>query len=153
MRWFVIHAHRALRAHTFELQFSLTPRLRALAVVRLMTKSNLVGRSHLARRVAGPALVCVRECAHLTKAEQPRNLGDMQLVVLEVTNRQVAPQVLKYFSKVQPFVRELSCKRPLAHSQTASDVFHEHFSMRKHRRDCVLNSRTQLAHIITFSIG
>jgi hypothetical protein len=32
------------------------------------------GCSHLARRLSGPALVCVRECAHLLKAEQPRNL-------------------------------------------------------------------------------
>src|SRR5215475_12574894 len=110
------------------------------------------GCSHLARCLAGPALVCVRERAHLTKAKQPRNLGYMQLAVLEVTNRQVATQVLKYFSKVQPFLRELSCERPLAHSQTASDVFHEHFSVRKHRRDCVLNLRAQLARIIS-SIG
>src|SRR5262245_9886060 len=103
------------------------------------------GRSPLARCLAGPTLVCVRECAHLTKAKQPRNLGYMQLAVLEVPNRQIVTQVLKYFSKVQPFVRELSCKRPLAHSQTASDVFHEHFSVRKYRRDCVLNLRAQLA--------
>src|SRR5262245_21532428 len=85
------------------------------------------GRSHLARRLAGPALVCVRECAHLTKAKQPRNLGYMQLAVLEVTSRQIASHLLKYFSKVQLFVRELSCKRPLAHSQTASNIFDKHF--------------------------
>ena len=40
---------------------------------------------------------------------------------------------------VQPLVRKLSRKRPLASSQTAS--------MRKRRRDRVLNSRAQLAHI------
>ena len=51
------------------------------------------------------------------KAEQPRNLGYMQLAVIEVSNRQVTSQLLKYFSEVQPFVRKLSCKRPLAHSQ------------------------------------
>jgi hypothetical protein len=49
-------------------------------------------------------------------------------------------------------LRTLSCKRPLAHSQTAINVFHKHSSMRKHQRDRVLNSRTQVAHI-TFSIG
>src|SRR6266436_2250823 len=76
----------------------------------------------------------------------------MQLAVIEVTNRQIAPQLLKYFSEVQPFVRQLSCKRPLAHSKPASNVFHEHTSMRKHRRYSVLNSRAQLAHI-TSSIG
>src|SRR5262249_48617653 len=43
--------------------------------------------SHLARRLSGPALVCMRECAHLTKTEQPRNLGYMQLAIIEVTNR------------------------------------------------------------------
>src|SRR5262245_6234449 len=80
---------------------------------------------HLARCLSGPALVCMRECAHLTKAKQPRDLGYMQLAVIEVTNRQVAPQLLKYLGEVQTFVRKLSCKRPLAHSQTASDVFHE----------------------------
>src|SRR5262245_23275246 len=41
---------------------------------------------HLARRLARPALVCVREGAHLMKTEQPRNLGYMQLAVLEVTD-------------------------------------------------------------------
>src|SRR5262249_13527947 len=96
-------------------------------------RSISAGCSHLPRRLSSPALVCMRECAHLTKAEQPRNLRHRQLGVIEVTNCQVAPHVLKYFSKVQPFVRKPSCKRPLAHSQTASDVFHEHFSMRKHR--------------------
>src|SRR6516165_7882839 len=84
------------------------------------------------------------ECADLIKAEQPRNLGYMQLAVIEVTNCQIAPQLLKYFNEVQPFVRKLSCKRPLAHSQTASNVFHKHSSMRKQRRDGVLNSRPQL---------
>jgi len=29
----------------------------------------------------------MRECAHLIKAEQPRNLGYMQLAIIEVTNR------------------------------------------------------------------
>jgi len=65
------------------------------------------------------------------KTKQPRNLGYMQLAVTEVTNRQIAPQLLKYFSEVQPFVRKLSSKRPLAHSQTASNVFYKHSSMRK----------------------
>src|SRR5262249_60631112 len=94
----------------------------------------------------------MRECGHLMKAEEPGNFGYMQLAVIEVTNRQIAPQLLKYFSEVQPFVRKLSCKRPLAHSQTAGNAFHEHFSVRKQRRDRVLNSRAQLAHI-TSPIG
>ena len=42
------------------------------------------------------------ECAHLLKAEQPRNLGYMQLAVIKVTNRQVTSQVLMYFSELQP---------------------------------------------------
>ena len=58
------------------------------------------------------------------KTEQPRDLGYMQLAVIEVTNCQIAPQLLKYFSEVQPFVRKPSCKRPLAHSQTSSNVVH-----------------------------
>src|SRR5262245_37012310 len=94
----------------------------------------------------------MRERAHLMKTEQPRNLGYMQLAVVEITNCQIASQLLKYFREVQPFVRKPSCKRPLAHSQTASNVFHEHFSMRKHRRDRVLDSCAQLVHI-TSSIG
>src|SRR2546423_14947714 len=76
----------------------------------------------------------------------------MQLPVIEVSNCQVAPQLLKYFSEVQPFVRKLSCKRPLAYSQTASNIFHEHSSMRKQRRDRVLNCCAQLAHS-SFSFG
>src|SRR5215467_8892426 len=110
------------------------------------------GCSHLARRLSGPAPACMRECAHLSKPEHPRNLGCMQLAIVEVTNRQIASQLLKYLSEVQAFVRKPSCKRPLAHPQTASDVFHEHSSMRKQRRDRVLNSRAQLAPI-TASFG
>jgi hypothetical protein len=34
----------------------------------------------------------------------------MQLAVIEVTSCQITPQLLKYFSEVQPFVRKLSCK-------------------------------------------
>src|SRR6266545_2114225 len=110
------------------------------------------GCPHLPWRLSGPALECMRECAHLMKAKQPGNFGYMQLAVIEVTNRQIAPQLLKYFSEVQPFVRKLSCQRPFTHSQTASNVFHEHSSMRKQRRDRVLNSRAQFAHI-SFSFG
>src|SRR6266508_5321554 len=110
------------------------------------------GCPHLTRRLSSPALACVRECAHLMKFEQASIFRYMQLAVIEVPNGQIAPQLLKYFSEVQPFVRKLSCKRPLAHSQTASNVFHEHSSMRKNRGNCVLNSRAQLA-LITCSIG
>src|SRR5262249_49630324 len=110
------------------------------------------GCSHLTRRLSGPALERMRERADLMKTKQPRDLGYMQLAVIEVTNCQIAPQLLKYFSEVQPFVRKLSCKRPFAHSQTASNVFHEHSSVGKQRRNRVLNSRAQLAHI-TSSIG
>jgi hypothetical protein len=120
--------------------------------MRRGTRSISAGSSQLARRLPGPALACMRECAHLMKPKQPRNLGYMQLRVVEVTNCQIAPQLLKYFSEVEPFVGKLSCKRPLAHSQTASNVFHEHSSMRKRRRDRVLNSRAQLAHN-SFSMG
>src|SRR5215467_13037944 len=63
--------------------------------------STSAGCSHLARRLSGPTLECMGECAHVIKAEQPRNLGYMQLAVTEVTNRQIAPQLLKYFSDVR----------------------------------------------------
>src|SRR5262249_54047158 len=122
------------------------------ATAREKCHSISAGCSQLARRLSGPALERMRECAHLMKTEQPRDLGYMQLAVIEVTNCQIAPKLLKYVSEVQPFVRKLSGQRPLAHSQTASNVFQEHSSMRKQRRDRVLNSRAQLAHIIS-SIG
>ena len=51
------------------------------------TFSISAGSSHLPRRLSCPALVCMRECAHVTKAEQPRNLGYVQLGIIEVTNR------------------------------------------------------------------
>src|SRR5258708_5975587 len=76
----------------------------------------------------------------------------MQIAVMEITNGQVVPQLLKYFGEVQPFVRKLSCKRPLAHSQIASNISYEHSSMKKQRRDRVFNSRAQFAHI-SFSFG
>jgi hypothetical protein len=58
------------------------------------------GCSHLARRLSGPAPECMREGTHLMKAEQPRNFRYMQLAVIEVTNCQIAPQLLKYFREV-----------------------------------------------------
>src|SRR6185436_17386229 len=76
----------------------------------------------------------------------------MQLAVVEVTNCQIAPQLRNDFSEVQPFVRKLSCERPLAHSQTASDVSQDHSSMWTERRNRVLNSGAQLAQI-TYSLG
>src|SRR5262249_9298890 len=98
-----------------------------------------------------PALACMREGADLAKTEQPRNLGDVQLAVVEVANRQIVPQLLKYFIEIQLLRRKSSCKRPLAHSQAASNVFREHASMRKQRRDRVLNSRAQLRHASSFT--
>ena len=38
----------------------------------------------------------MRERTHLVKTEQPRDLGYMQLAVIEVTSRQIASQLLKY---------------------------------------------------------
>src|SRR5262245_49839254 len=111
-----------------------------------------VGRSQLARRLSSPSLECMSESAHLMKAQKPRNLGYMHLAVVEVTNRQIAPEVLKYLTVVQSFVRKFSCERPLAHSKTASNVFDEHPPMRKHRRDRVLDAGTQLAYASS-SIG
>src|SRR5262245_66044224 len=61
-----------------------------------------VGCPHPPRRLSGSAFECMRECADLVKTEQPRNLGYMQLAIIEVTNCQIAPQLLKYFSEVQP---------------------------------------------------
>ena len=92
----------------------------------------------------------MRECAHLMKAEEPGNFGYMQLAVIEVPNGQIAPQLLKYLSEVQPFVRKLSCKGPLAHTQAASNSCHNHSSMRKQRRDRVLNPPAQVAPITSF---
>src|SRR5882757_7867840 len=114
--------------------------------------SMRAGCSHLARRLSGPPLESMRECTHVVKAEQPRNLGYMQLGVIKVSNCQIAPQLLKYFSEVQPFVRKPSGQRPLAQSQITSNVTHCYPSMRKQRRYRVLNSRAQLT-FIAFSIG
>src|SRR5262245_20171979 len=93
----------------------------------------------------------MREGADLAKTEQPCDLGHMQLAVVEVANRQIAPQLLKYLIEVQPLGRKFSCKRPLAHSETPSDVFCEHPSMRKQRGDLVLNSRAQLGPTGSFT--
>src|SRR5262249_8339610 len=71
-----------------------------------------VGRSQLARRLSSPPLKCMSECAHLMKAEQPRNLGYMHLAVVEVTNRQIAPQVLKYLTVCVRCRSEISDVRP-----------------------------------------
>src|SRR5262249_14998833 len=45
------------------------------------------GCSHLARCLSCPAPKRMRKCAHLMKTEQPRNLGYVQLGIIEVTNR------------------------------------------------------------------
>src|SRR6476620_7057772 len=102
---------------------------------------SVAGFTHLARRLSGPPLECMCERTHFDKAEQPRNLGYMQLWIIKVPNCHIPPQLLKYFSEVQPFVRKPSGERPLAHSQTASNVAHHYPSMRKQRRYRVLNSR------------
>src|SRR5262249_56259565 len=57
------------------------------------------GSPDLARRLSGPALERMRERAHLMKTEQPRDLGYVQPAVIEVTNSQIAPELLKYFSE------------------------------------------------------
>ena len=90
---------------------------------------------HLARRLSGPTLECMRECAYLLKTKQPRNLGYMKLAVTKITNRQIVSQLLKYFSEVQFFIRKLSCKRPLAHpprprATCSIGLFHEEASTR-----------------------
>src|SRR6516165_8548638 len=73
----------------------LTPEL--IAVPRLANPHRC---THLARRLSGPPLECMRECTYFAKTEQPRNLGYLQLGVIKVSNCQIAPQLLKYFSEV-----------------------------------------------------
>jgi hypothetical protein len=97
------------------------------------SNSRCGGCTYLARCLSGPPLECMSERTHFLKAEQPRNLGYMQLGVIKVPMCQIASQLLKHFSKVQCFVRKLSGQRPLAHSQTASHVIHHHSSMREQR--------------------
>ena len=60
----------------------------------------------------------MRECTHFVKAEQPRNLGYMQLGVIKVLNCQIAPQLLKYFSEARglatyPVSRQLVRRLPI----------------------------------------
>jgi len=59
--------------------------------VRLAEVSGIcslsAGCPHLPRRLSSPSLECMRKCTHFVKAKQPRNLGYMQLTVIEVTNR------------------------------------------------------------------
>src|SRR5580704_5536188 len=75
------------------------------AHARRHTRFYSVACSHLARRLSGPAFASMRECAHVIKAEQPGDLRYMHLTVIEVTKCQIVPQLLKYFSEVQPIFR------------------------------------------------
>ena len=75
------------------------------AHARRHTRLYSVACSHLARRLSGPAFARMRECAHVIKAEQPGDLRYIHLTVIEVTKCQIVPQLLKYFSKVQPIFR------------------------------------------------
>ena len=86
---------------------------------------------HFAGRLSGRALECVRKCADLPVTERPRNLRYMQIAVVKVTNGQITFQVLKYFRKRRPFLRNPSYERTLGNSQTASNVLHRHSAMRK----------------------
>src|SRR5262245_2942757 len=64
----------------------------------------------LSRCLSGPALERMRQCAHIMKTEKPCNLRYVQIAVMEITNGQIVPQLLKYFREVEPFVCELSFK-------------------------------------------
>src|SRR5215831_9284358 len=69
--------------------------------IRLAARCSIsAGCPHLPRRSSGPTLKRMCECAHLMKADQPRNLGHVQLAVIEIPNGQIAPQLLKYFGEV-----------------------------------------------------
>ena len=63
------------------------------ALATLHKTSGCGGSTHLARRLSGPPFERMRECTHLVKAEQPRNLGYMQLGVIKVSIRQIVPVV------------------------------------------------------------
>src|SRR5262249_48433689 len=78
--------------------------LERIAAFRNVEEACYSKAPHLARRLAGPAPEGVRECADLMKAEQPRNLGHVQVAVIEVANGQIAPQLLKYVGEIQPLV-------------------------------------------------
>jgi hypothetical protein len=66
----------------------------------------------------------------------------MELAFIKVTSRQIVPKLLKYLGEVQPFLRKLSSKRPLTHSQIAGNVSREHSSVRK----CLQRTRMPMNH-------
>src|SRR5262245_40074280 len=82
-----------------------------------------VGRSQLARRLSSPPLECVSKCAHLHESRAARQSwihASRGRRGNEPPDRAGGPQVSHCSST---FVSKFSCKRPLAHSQTASNVF------------------------------
>jgi len=101
--------------------------------------------SHLTRRLSSPALACVRECAHLMKAEPATQFSIHAACGHRVPNGQIAPQLLKYFSEVQPFVRKLSCQASSLIPDCEQRRLRALLPMRRTEEIAFFNSRAQLA--------
>ena len=90
-----------------------------------------------------PAAAGMTESTRLLEPEQPGNPRDRQTCLPEVTDREIAPQVVEYPPEGQTFGRQSPGKCPLTQSEFPGDRFRLRFGMRQKRRNGVLNDRSE----------
>ena len=81
------------------------------------------------------------------KAEQPGDLGDLQIPLFEIANGEIAPQSVEYFSERQPFRSQAACKCSLAEIEKGGDGFELRLGVRQERRNGVLHDSSESAHL------
>src|SRR5207245_10848344 len=80
------------------------------------------GGANLARRLAGPAFEGVGKGADLAIAEQPRDLGNGQVAVLQLTFGEVDPQVRQNAREVEVLRRQPPAERAPAHAEPGGNL-------------------------------
>ena len=89
-------------------------------------------------RPARPPFIGVGEGAWLPVAKQPCNLGNGQILILQVALGKIRSQPIEHAREGEPLFGEPTRERALAHAQPPGDFGRSRLSMRQERRNRIL---------------
>src|SRR5262249_52555079 len=97
---------------------------------------------YLRRGLAGPALERVVERARFPITKQPCNLGNGQVLLLQVAFGQIESQIVQHATERDSLGREPPCERSRANAESLRDLRDARLSMRQQRHNSVFGAQS-----------
>src|SRR4051794_12330524 len=89
--------------------------------------------------LAGPSLEGVREGARLLKTQEPSNVTDRKVPVVEIALSKVSPHLIEHLREGKVLRSKSPCQGPRTNPQRLGDRADASRAVRQERQDCVLD--------------